>query len=194
MQQTGFGGAGEYCGPSFMSGQGDSLFFRLDKGDRITEIGGSWDRMAQENGGDHLCGQSVLGYPLYDYISGDISKMFVRTVIDGVRVLRRARTVPYRCDSPGLRRYMEMSISFEPGGGLLLEHRQLRTESTGRRFDFQAGVQPLRQMVVRCSHCNGLKVDGAWGEPESLLPADHSGKVPVIYGVCPKCMALVRRK
>lgn len=177
-----------------MMGTDNSLFYRLDKGDRITEIGGSWDRMAQENGGDHLCGQAVLGFPLYDYISGDVSKMFVRTVIDGVRVLGRTRTVPYRCDSPGLRRYMEMSVAFEPGGGVLLEHRQLRTESTGRRFDFQVGVQPLRKMVIRCSHCNRLKVEGVWDEAESQLPAERASMVPVIYGVCPQCMDLVRRK
>ena len=177
-----------------MSDQEVCLFYRLDQSDRITAIGGAWDRMAQENGGDRLCGDSVVGRPLYDFISGDISKMFVRTVIEGVRVLQRPRTVPYRCDSPGLRRYMEMSIKCEPGGGLLLEHRQVRTEATGRRFDFRVGTQPLRQMVVRCSHCNAVKVEGRWGEPEALLPVAPAGDVPVVYGVCPTCMDLVRRK
>lgn len=167
--------------------------YRLDKSDLIVDVGGAWDRMAVENGGNELCGHSVLGRSLYDFISGDVSKMFVRTIIDGVRVLRRPRTVPYRCDSPGLRRFMEMSISCEDGGGLLLEHRQLRTEATGRRFDFTVGVAPVRQMVVRCSHCNSVKFSGVWGEPERVLP-EAPGKVPVIYGVCPNCMDKVRRR
>lgn len=177
-----------------MSEQEYSLFYRLDKGDRITEVGGAWDRMAQENDGGQLCGGSVLGAPLYDFVSGDVSKMFVRTVIDGVRVLQRSRTVSYRCDSPGLRRYMEMTITCEPGGGVLLEHRQLRTEASGRRVDFRLATQPVRQMIVRCSHCNGIKINGAWGEPEAMMPAGMAGDIPVIYGVCPRCMELVRRK
>lgn len=176
-----------------MSDSSFNIVYRLDQADRITEVGGAWDRMALENGGDALCGHSVLGRNLYDFISGDVSKMFVRTLIDGVRVLHRPRTVAYRCDSPGLRRYMEMSINCDDGGGVVLEHRQLRTEATGRRFDFLVGLQPVRQMVVRCSHCNSVKFGGVWGEPEALLPAEPS-QVPVIYGVCPSCLAKVQRR
>ena len=177
-----------------MSNQELSLYFRLDKSDRITETGGAWDTMAHENGGDALCGGTVIGHPLYDYVSGDVSKMFVRTVIDGVRVLQRPRALPYRCDSPGLRRYMEMAITCEPGGGLLLEHRLLRTEATGRRFDFQTSNAPLRQMIVRCTHCNAIKHEGRWGEPEAVLPEQVSGALAVVYGVCPRCMERIRRK
>ncbi len=170
------------------------LHYRLDQRDRIIDTGGAWDRFAEENDGGVLVGKSVLGRSLYDFISGDVSRMFVRTIIDGVRILQRPRNVPYRCDSPGLRRYMEMSLTLEVGGEMLLAHRQLRTEESGRKFDFQVGLQPVRQMIIRCSHCNGLKRHGVWGEAEDILPATTNALVPVIYGVCPRCLELVRQR
>ena len=110
------------------------LFYRLDNTDRIFDTGGAWNQFAKENAGTELLGSAVIGRSLYDFIHGDVSRMFVRTLVDGVRILNRPRMVPYRCDSPGLRRYMEMSITCEPGGGILLEHRQVREETTQQQI------------------------------------------------------------
>lgn len=168
------------------------LYYRLDKADRITETGGEWDRLAQENSEPALLGASIVGRSLYDFIHGDVSRMFVRSLVDGVRVLRRPRTVLYRCDSPCLRRYMEMTISCEPGGGVLIEHRQLRTEPIARKFEFKVGVGLISQMRIRCTHCNAVKNNGVWGEPELVLPAGEE-QIPVIYGVCQVCLDQVKR-
>lgn len=168
------------------------LYYRLDKADRIVETGGAWDRLAQENAGTDLLSASIVGRSLYDYIHGDVSRMFVRTLVNGVRTLGRPRTVPYRCDSPGVRRFMEMSLFREASGSILVEHRQLRTEAIQRKFDFKAGVALGRQMIIRCSHCNAVKNNGTWGEAEDLLPEGNT-QVPVIYGVCQTCLSLVKR-
>lgn len=169
------------------------LFYRLDNTDRIVETGGAWNQFAKENAGTELLGSAVIGRSLYDFIHGDVSRMFVRTLVDGVRILNRPRVVPYRCDSPGLRRYMEMSITCEPGGGILLEHRQVREETISRNFDFKVGVRSVNQLIVRCSHCNTVKKNGVWGEPETVL-LEGDKLVPVIYGVCETCLNLVKRR
>lgn len=169
------------------------LYYRLDASDRITQTGGEWDAFAGTHDGASLRGDAVLGHSLYDFVQGDVSRMFVRTLVDGVRLLQRSRTVGYRCDSPGLKRFMEMTLAPLAGGEVLVSHRQLRTEPVTRAFHFQV-VQPDQPgVVVRCTHCNAVKRQGRWGEAETVLPVGLS-RVPVIYGVCESCLAAVIRR
>jgi hypothetical protein len=120
--------------------------------------------------------------------------MYVRTLIQSARLLRKPLLRPYRCDSPDLRRYMEMRLSVDSSGLLRWEHRLLRCERLARRLAFVPYTGgPGGHPVVRCSICNRVKAAGAWQEPDAAgdaslasVPADVH--IPVIYGVCPTCL------
>jgi hypothetical protein len=167
-----------------------ALYYRLDADDRICEVGGPWDEFARANEGERLLSERVIGTDFYSYISGDISRMYVRTIFGGVRALNREATRTYRCDSPNIKRFMEMTVRPESGGNLHVAHRLLRTEPLPATFRFVGHAGKGSDFIVRCSMCNRLKLRGHWCEPEVFRehgPEFPEGAAPVIYGVCSAC-------
>lgn len=167
--------------------------YRLDAGDRIVEVGGAWDRFACENGAEDLAGEQVIGLPLRSFIAGDVTRMFIDTLLARVRLTGRPAVVPYRCDSPGLKRFMEMSLTLE-GRSLLAEHRLVGEQPLPRPLTFRTATAGGR-WVRRCSMCNRVATrDGApLVEPE-CLPEAAATVCEVIYGVCAECRERVRRR
>lgn len=166
-----------------------SSFYLLDAHDQIVDAGGLWDEFARENDGGNALVTRVLGTCIFDHISGDTSTMFLDSLLKYTRTLKRSSTRCYRCDSPGIKRFMEMNLVPQTDGGVLVVHRLLRTEILPGQFIFtvQRGVNIF---AVRCSMCNRLKIDGEWTEPDQAfasgkLVANH--QTAVIYGVCPEC-------
>lgn len=172
-------------------GEEFGLSYWLDVGDVIVEVSPDWENFAQENGGDGIEAKKVLGRNLLSFVHGDVTRMYVRSLVQSARMLRRPICRTYRCDSPDMRRFMEMRLTLESSGLLRWEHRTLRTEPLSRRIEFAVGsAGRSRRIVVRCSICNRLKAPGGWCEPdcyEAPLPAVEA-TVPVIYGVCPDCL------
>lgn len=186
----------------------DDLFFRLDQNNRIMEVGGSWDRVAKENGAPELVSARIRGQSLFAHVLGQPTRDFVWTALDAARKLRRPITQIYRCDSPGLKRFMEMTIALEPAGGLHLRHRQISAEPLATRVQFQAVRAGVRQapLTIRCSCCNRLKVGGIWMEVDQAIEAQEAigtandarlssahGIVRVAYGVCRACRSTANR-
>lgn len=173
-----------------------SICYWLDIGDLIVDIAPGWEKFAQENNARELEPRKVIGRNIIDFVAGDVTKMYVRTILQSARLMRRPLVRAYRCDSPDQRRFMEMRLSMESNGLLRWEHRMLRSENLQRRMEFRpaANLQSSR-CVVRCSMCNRLKSPAGWCEPDvAALPARfEDGVVPAIYGVCPDCQSAISR-
>jgi hypothetical protein len=169
-------------------------FFRVDRTDRILEVGGAWDEFARGNDGERAVAHRVIGTRLLDHISGDVSRMYVRTVFEGVRILGRQVTRSYRCDSPATKRFMEMTVTPEATGGLLVEQRLVRAENLVRPVGIVPGVPGRPGSRVRCSMCNRLKVGADWREIDHPNDdAGTAGPIAVVYGVCSSCLAGIRQ-
>lgn len=169
-------------------------FYRVDGRDRILEVGGAWDEFARSNDGQRAVADRVTGTNLLDHVSGDVSRMYVRTVFEGVRVLGRPATRTYRCDSSVQKRFMEMTLTPEAAGSLLVEHRLLRAENFVRPTGFVPGTPGRPGTRVRCSMCNRLKIGADWREMDH--PSDQAalaGPIAVVYGVCSSCLAGIRQ-
>lgn len=172
-----------------VSGWGD-LFYRVDSSDHITSVGGAWDQFARDNDGARLLAQHVIGTRLLTHVHGEASRSFVWTLLDAARKLEKQVARGYRCDSPSCRRHMEMRISPEAGGSLVVEHRLLRIEPLNSEIRFVAAPAGGRSMIGRCSMCNRLRLSGEWREvdqPEVAALAAGGDQIAVIYGVCPDC-------
>lgn len=170
----------------------DSIFYRLDARDRIVEAGSdAWDEFARQNGGGKALRVQIEGTSLYAHVAGEASRMFVWTMLDGVRKLGRSATKLYRCDSPQLKRQMEMTITPSGKGGLLVTHRTVRTEAMLRPVSFAAKAHHTTGLLLRCSMCNRLRINGAWYEPDaanfSAAQPPPSGAVAVAYSICEAC-------
>jgi hypothetical protein len=181
-----------------MADQND-LSYRLDNQDRIVEVGGDWDRVARENDGSEVLADRIIGTKLYAHVADQPSRMFVWTMLDSVRKLFRPSVKTYRCDCPDFKRHMEMTISPESAGGLLVQHRLIGLENQPVRMRFSAltaGQAKGRQLVLRCTMCVKLKVGGIWLEPDATLMAglgQDDGVKQVAYSICDDCKDAARR-
>ena len=168
------------------------ICYWIDRGNVIVDIAPGWDSFAQANGAYELDPRRVIGRDLLSFVHGDVTRMFVHTLIQSARLQRKPLIHRYRCDSPDTRRQMEMRVLVDHDGLLRWEHRLLHAEPLGKRLVFRVaeGGSP-RRFIVRCSICNRLKSPGGWHEPD-LLPGDlpDDAPIPVIYGVCPSCQVL----
>lgn len=191
------GNASAISGGASATVEGADLHYTLNRDDRIVAVGGMWDEAARAGGSPGLVAGRIEGTSLYDHIAGMASRKAISTMLENARGLGRPSTRTYRCDTPTLKRLMEMTIWPRPDGELQVEHRQLACEARIRPITFvpasivSAGSH-RRRCVTRCSLCNRVRVAGVWGEAEErLVITEEAAPVSVIYGVCPDCRARV---
>lgn len=171
------------------------ISYELDAADIIVSVGGAWDQFALQNDGGALVATSVIGTPLLKHVSGDVSRFFVRSVLEACRVLQTRRSVEYRCDAPGFKRFMRMTVEPRERHSLIVAHQVLRIEPLLRPIGFFVSpAAPTAIPLVRCTMCNRVKQGADWTEPDEalaggLLSSDEPNAV--IYGVCDPCRARV---
>lgn len=175
----------------------DVISYTLDKADVIVAVNKKWDEFARDNDGEKILAAKIIGKRLDQFIHGDVTRMFVRTMIMSARTLKRPVYRPYRCDSPQRKRFMEMTVVPHASGTVEVVHRELRSEPIVNNFTIRAATEGQRSIFLkRCSLCNRVNAKGVWSEiddavAENRLDADKS-TLKVIYGVCPDCLGSVR--
>lgn len=169
------------------------LSYWIDLSEVIVDVSADWELFARDNGGNGLDARQVIGRNLLGFVHGDVSRMFVRTLVQSARLQRRPMIRPYRCDSPTTRRYMEMRLSLDDSGLLRWDHRTVRTEPMRHPLFFttqqQGKALGRAGRIVRCSMCNRVKLGSNWGEGDQVIEnCAQDSEILVIYGVCPDCL------
>jgi hypothetical protein len=169
----------------------------------IRRVDEDWDRaMNSESWTDRAASHSIVGKPLFDFICDDVTRMYIATMVESVRVLPRTLFRPYRCDTPDFKRFMMMTITPEDDGLVRVSHELLRTEPMAKKVlfktvspsdqrtsaAFQSKMATLSIHIIRCSLCNRICKLGQndWQEADSV--AVTSETIRVVYGLCPSCM------
>jgi hypothetical protein len=172
------------------------LSYTLDETNAIIAVTGNWDRFAAENGGDDLLSMKIIGQRLDRFIAGDVTRMFVRTMLMSARTLKRNIQRTYRCDSPQIKRFMEMTIVPLGDGVLEVCHRHIRSEPYRYAVAFTpAAAGTTTGLIKRCSVCNRVRLRQSWRDADDALlsesppAAGATTQLTVIYGVCPDCLA-----
>ncbi|MCH2184444.1 hypothetical protein MK280_01075, partial [Myxococcota bacterium] len=97
-----------------------ALSYRLSADDRVLEVDSGWSGFAQANAASGLSAEAVIGQPVWNFISGGEVRALYRRLFEEVRSTQRARSVAFRCDSPGEIRHMSLSIRPLPFGELAI--------------------------------------------------------------------------
>jgi hypothetical protein len=164
--------------------------FLLDKQDEIVAVGCEWDRFALENDAPELIGSTVIGRPLLDFISGNVTRQFIQALLQIVRTGNQSIELEYRCDSPNERRCMQMRVSVDESGLVHFFNAILRTESRKNKVLISRSTQRSKNTTVRCSMCNLIKPLKDWIEPEQFSSSNKAKNIEllVIYGICEGCI------
>lgn len=168
------------------------LYYRLDPKDLIIEVGGPWDDFAKRNNGFRILAGQIEGQNLFSHITGDSTQMLMDVLLAKVRRHQNPVTHPYRCDSPTLKRFMEMTIEPDTYGFLNLRHRLLKSEPIASWAVVDAVVpgRTGQSIVIRCSMCNSVRMGKEWVELETATQQGltiEQGVMRVAYGVCSNC-------
>jgi hypothetical protein len=166
-----------------------STIYVLDRQNRVVSLSGGWDEFAYENGGVNLTPQDVCGRKIWEFVTGDVTRMWLEALFQHARVCSTRVERPYRCDSPDLKRFMRMCIDIEQEGKLRVEHKLISTEQRSVPLHIRYGANTNKKTRQLCSMCGRLNNNG-WQEPRAEH-ADLPDGILVIYTVCEDCQLLV---
>jgi hypothetical protein len=186
------------------------ISYWVDNQNIICKVDDAWDtNLDADNWTERASSRGVIGKNLLEFICDDITRMYVATMIESVRISSKTLTRPYRCDSPHKKRFMQMTISpaEAENGQLCVSHELLREEPLKRPVMFEnatewisekashqirEGRAGLAAYLIRCSICNRLrdKKTDLWHETDSLphWVVNIAKPIKIVYGVCTNCM------
>lgn len=170
---------------------------RIDRRGTIVQVNAAWLAFAKANRypGDPA---SVIGHSLWSYISDLETRHIYKELVERARTSGSLR-VPYRCDAPNLRRFLEMTIAFDATTDTIsFTSRMLRTEARPRQPLLDPETVRLEEQFLRlCSWCKrGEYGAQEWIEIEQMV--DRLGlfeqeRMPrITHVICPACWERVR--
>lgn len=177
-----------------------NISYWVDERDIICKVDEQWDLTLEDPKAKRVKSSVIIGKSLFDFICDDVTRMYLRTMLQSVRLIPRILHKPYRCDSPTEKRYMEMSLELEKNGWVRVSHKLIRTESIATPILFKSvstsknvnTSSSYASYHVRCSICNRVRLsnDENWRDVDELPSKKITGieSLRVIYGVCSPCM------
>ena len=173
------------------AGSEEGIAYRVDRSDTIVWLSDSWQTFALAN--DWQTPDDVLGTSIWESITGRETTLIWR------ELLARARqgvpiNVPFRCDSPGTRRFLQLSIT--PGNRGEIDFRSTTLGLVEREpLALVSAHYGPDENIRCCSWCKRFDTDG-WVEVEEAVARlgllEHESR-PVTHVMCPDCEVSVRR-
>jgi len=166
--------------------------YRIDRRDQIVSVGAECEAFATQNGAPHLTERTVLGMPLWTFVHGSETRHLYRLLVDRVRNERSPIEFPFRCDSPDVRRLMQMKLV-----PLINDHVEFRVRIIDRHprsapntlLTPPLGRSRLFDACVLC-HCVNTGANG-WldcDEAENvLMKISETPARALMHCVCPEC-------
>jgi hypothetical protein len=172
--------------------------YRIDADNKISFVGTEWLAFARENDAEHLTRETVVGQSLFRFIADQETRYLYELIIAKVRRVGRTIVLPFRCDGPCVRRFMELTISLWTDEQIQFEGRLLREEQRDAVALFDPTTGRSDAYLTVCGWCKRLDVSGDWLEAESALqrlPLFNLAQMPKLtHGICDRCSDWLTRE
>lgn len=170
--------------------------YSIDDVNVIISVSDEWERFAVENGAQALSRADVAGRSLWDFICDMETRYLYELLFERVRNTGTSFTVPFRCDAPDRRRFMELEVRAEPEFGLGLTARLLAEELRPRLAILDVGVERSDELIFLCGWCKRVRLDEeTWNELEEAIARLGLFEQSVLPGIshvtCPTCAARI---
>ena len=175
-----------------------SFGYQIDGNDCITFVDSTWVSFAEQNKAPELT-KSVIGRSIWDFFAGQEVRQFYQLIFCTARSRNRELIIPFRCDSPTRRRFMELSVTPHQDGALSLTGLLVREESRPHVALLDSTNSDPNAFQLICSWCKRLHLeDNSWVEVEhAISELDLFGlpQVPSLtHGICPDCVSEIRQE
>lgn len=172
--------------------------YTVDQNNCLTDVNAAWLAFAQTNDAPELNRQTVLGRSIFDFIAGDESQTVYQAIMDKVRHTGSTPVIPFRCDSPDRRRFMELRVERQPGDHVEFSATLVREERRPHAELLDTHRPTSDHALVICGWCKRFNVDDGWMEVEhAMRKLDLFGwaVMPHLeHGVCDTCSVMLQRE
>ena len=170
--------------------------YYVDASDVIVSVDEWWLAFAKENNATELDETYVVGRQAREFIADEPTRSLYKEINAYVRMHDASVTVPFRCDSPTLERYMQLTISKCANHLLLYESVLVRTVPQSRLRILDSSLKRSNAFLTMCSFCKRSLIEPAgWLDLQDIslkLRLFEKQTVPGLrYTVCPKCVSNV---
>lgn len=173
----------------------ETLFYVIDKNDMLTDYSENFMTFAISNGWKPE--SEIIGRNIFDFIEGIEVRHIYRTLFDLTRQGKHIGPIPFRCDSPTSRRFME--LFFTPG-----DYGSIRITSKISKIEhrkpinilFMTNVERSQKFLRMCSICKKIDLGKtSWVEIEEGLVSlgifISEKPFKITHGLCPGCFNLL---
>ena len=171
------------------------ISYRINSREEITFINDEWFRFAADNNALELVRDNILNCSLWDFISDEKVKHIYQ------EILRRVNSGHFmkfklRCDSPEMRRIIEISITPLKDGEVQFDSKIIWTEARMNPILFKQNVPRTDNLVIICSWCNKIETrNGNWQEVEEAVETLRLFELETLpltsHGMCGACFEKV---
>jgi hypothetical protein len=160
--------------------------------DTIVFVDQAWISFAHENDTPHLTAEFVLHRPIWEFITDRETRHLYQIMISKVRETGDPITLPFRCDAPECRRFMEMEISLVSDGAVRFDTHVQRQELREPVTLLDPKSSRSDKFLTLCSWCKkALLPSKEWVEAEEAVArlSLFSGSLlpQLTHGMCPAC-------
>jgi len=171
------------------------ISYRINSRDEIVFINDEWSQFALTNNAQSISQENVLFRSLWDFISDDKVKYIYKEILRRVNAGRSFK-FNLRCDSPEIRRLLEMNITPQKNGEAQFDTRTIWTQLRMPPILFKNDAPPTDNLLIICSWCNKIETgNGIWEEIEeavrSLRLFELETLPKVSHGMCESCYQTV---
>jgi hypothetical protein len=180
-----------------MSVTQQDIIYHIDENDKIIFVNSAWDIFARDNADKDILKHNVINRSLWDFIVNNETRHIHQLLLRKVRSQNVSLSLPFRCDSPDMRRFMTMRISPLIKGKIEYCCTTIKTERRSAiPFSQQRAVD--RVFTKMCSWCNKIDVgDDNWLEiEEAIKTLDLFAEFdlpPITHTMCNRCYDLLEQ-
>jgi hypothetical protein len=172
----------------------DDLVYLLDADDRIVGVNDAWSAFALANAGDpSLQPPAILGRPLWEQVTDETTRQLYARLLERVRAGAAPPPIRIRCDSPGERRLLEMTLVARPAGAIEVRTRAIRLERRATVELLDREARRSERLLAICSWCGRIPSEGGarWLEVEEAVSAlglfEGDALPRLSHGICEDC-------
>jgi hypothetical protein len=176
-----------------------SFLWVIDNADKLIRVNDAWLSFARENAAPGLTAQAVLDQPLWRFIADPETTYLYKQIFAKIRSGKSPVRIPFRCDSPECRRFMEMKLSLLAGDSIEFLSKILKLEFRDPVALLDPVAERSEESLKICSWCKKIFLPQAgWVEIEEairVLDLFAGPQFPQLtHGICHACLAPVEKE
>ncbi len=190
---------GDWPGDHNLIQPADLVIYYINADDQIVAVNAAWNQFAADNNGADLILARIQYASLWTFISDQDTRLLYKHLFAHMRARGQSITLPFRCDSPLERRFMQLTMTPMVTGGIRFASYLLRTELREYQPWLDVDAPRIPGWIEMCSWCKRVRNEAAhWVAIEAAIESMQlfeTVRPPQIsHSICPACVAQIEHE